>query len=300
MSQLRSLVTDFEPLSPILHLYSPPAPPLASSTSSTDADPHLIVLATWMNAPPKLIRLYAGWYRMHFPSSRILLVTTDIAHIFWISSGRYDRLIRPAIAVIRASLSDEHSEARGTGTQRRIVSALYSNGGAFALTSLARIYRDTYNTPLPISALVLDSAPGSGGDVPSGRRAVLASLPPVMRRWPVRYLTIALMYALFAGYWLLLRLLLRKADPITQLRADLLDDTLLVNTGKRMYVYSGEDKMVGPKAVREHAAASGKAGWEVGMEEWHGSRHVAHAAKDPDRYWRVVRETFSESLKMPE
>ncbi|KAJ1338576.1 DUF829 domain-containing protein [Microdochium nivale] len=80
----------------------------------------------------------------------------------------------------------------------------------------------------------------------------------------------------------------------------------------RTYIYSKEDDMIGWQHVEQHAAdaASGGAGLGGGnnknnnnkvrqraripcrLEMFHGSGHVAHMKHDPERYWRIVADTW--------
>ena len=66
----------------------------------------------------------------------------------------------------------------------------------------------------------------------------------------------------------------------------------------RTYVYSAEDEMVEWRDVERHAAEARQARGEadttvpVRTERFHGSSHVAHVRLEPERYWRIVDETW--------
>jgi hypothetical protein len=264
----------FDRLSPIVYLHAP-----ASHRHPGDTSPDLIILATWMDAPVKLINTYANSYRTHFPSSRILLLITSYSHIFVTSTTAYDSLLRPALPLLQA--------AKG-----RIVSSVYSNGGAIALTSLARLSATATGHILPLQALILDSTPGSGTDIDSGIRAVSALLPPALRRSILGYIVNLLLRLTLGGYWLLLALQ-RKVDPITRLRHDLLNDRIIPVGCRRTYIYSKADEIISSTVIQQHAREAEAKGLTVRREMWESSGHVAHARADGQRYWEVVKETLN-------
>lgn len=262
----------FDRISPIVFLHSP-----TSSTSLT-GNRQLIILATWMNAPIKLINLYATSYRTHFPDAQILLITCAMTHLFLTPESKYQALLEPALPILENARS-------------AISAAVYSNGGAFGLSSLARLYAMRNGRPLPVRSILLDSCPGVGADLGSGQRAILASIPPTFRRPPFRYLIIPLLKCLLILSSIILQLL-RRSDPITAIRRALLDDKILVQQGRRTYIYSKEDEMVGWRAVEQHADEAERRGSAVRREKSDGSGHVAHARKDGNRYWKIVVETL--------
>lgn len=66
----------------------------------------------------------------------------------------------------------------------------------------------------------------------------------------------------------------------------------------RTYIYSPEDEMVEYRHVERHAeeAREKRAGVKVRTERFEGSRHVAHMRLDPERYWRVVGDTWRDAV----
>jgi hypothetical protein len=231
-----------------------------------------------MSAPHKLINLYIASYKQLFPTSRILLLTSKMSDIFVTPTSTYQSSLLPSLALLQS-------------TTGKIVGAVYSNGGAFGFTNLARLYAAHTGRPLPLDGLLLDSAPGSAADLASGQRAILASIPPFLRRAPARVFVIFTIQLCFILYRIMLRWT-GRVDPITTIRADLLDGRLLRKGGQRAYIFGEEDVMVPAGAVVQHAQESERAGWTVRRELWKGSGHVAHARADKERYWAVVRGTL--------
>ncbi|EJT46965.1 hypothetical protein A1Q1_04208 [Trichosporon asahii var. asahii CBS 2479] len=61
---------------------------------------------------------------------------------------------------------------------------------------------------------------------------------------------------------------------------------------RRTYVYSDEDALIKSSDVEAHAAEAEARGFVVRREKF-TSPHVAHARDDPERYWRIAKETFT-------
>lgn len=267
-------IPDFLRLSPTVYLHTPST----TSPKGDSTNPGLIILATWANAPPKLITYYTAAYRKLFPTSSILLITTTFSHVFFTPTSSYHSYLAPILPVL--------DSIRGP-----IVGTVLSNGGAFAVTSLARLYTSTRGKPIALRALILDSAPGSP-DVASAQQAILASTPPILQRPIMRHLPNVLIRTFFTSYLIFLKLKW-QADPLTLIRTDLLDEKPFPQDGKRTYIYSETDKIIASGAVKEHADQAEARGSVVRREEWKGSDHVAYAKTDEERYWTVVKATLA-------
>jgi hypothetical protein len=61
---------------------------------------------------------------------------------------------------------------------------------------------------------------------------------------------------------------------------------------RRTYIYSETDALVGHEDLEAQAAEAKILGFDVRMEKFDGSLHVAHARKDEARYWGAVQETW--------
>jgi len=81
----------------------------------------------------------------------------------------------------------------------------------------------------------------------------------------------------------------------------------------RTYIYSKQDAMIDWRHVEKHAADAATGGDNNSnnkksdgssrvkipcrLEMFHGSGHVAHMRHDPERYWRVVTETWEQGRR---
>ncbi|KAK4688209.1 hypothetical protein P7C73_g1911, partial [Tremellales sp. Uapishka_1] len=262
--------TRFNRLSPIVQLISP------SSTPSTDFP--LLIICTWMGASPKLIDKYTTEYLSLFPTTRILLIGSTVFDLSFRPFSSLTFILRPALDVILSLSSSE---------RERLRFVIFSNGGTYSANSLARLYRDETNEPLTALGMVVDSAPGTG-DLPSAHRAISVSLPTTP---PFSYFFSALLW-IFLHAWRISLSLAGLSDPIIRIGDDLVDTTLWKGSGRRVFIFSENDLMVPHQAVRERAKEARERGWDVGEEEFMGSKHVAHVLVDKERYWKVVRETL--------
>lgn len=61
---------------------------------------------------------------------------------------------------------------------------------------------------------------------------------------------------------------------------------------RRVYFYSEGDTMIDWRDVKMHAEVARVRGFEVALEKFEDSEHVAHARRDGERYWGIVRRTF--------
>ncbi|KAJ5217116.1 hypothetical protein N7468_010124 [Penicillium chermesinum] len=224
--------------------------PTASTPSQT------ILLAFWMNAP---VRTYTKYL-----ADRDFLLPT--------STPALQKRLTPAVEVLRASPTPVHIH-------------LFSNGGVFAVTTLLSAYKARACAPLPVSAILIDSAPGRAS-IREGLRAFSFALP---RTFVLRVLGKAVLCALFVVVYTV-NWVLRRPDAIQRGRIALNDSELVGGDPARCYLYSDGDELVGWRDVEDHADEAEGSGLRVRREKFVGSPHVAHMKADPVRYWGVVRE----------
>ena len=123
--------------------------------------------------------------------------------------------------------------------------------------------------------------------------AFMASL-----RGPARFFLRPLV-ALFAAFTWVLHVPLRFVAGEGPLREAqrVHNDRALARQTNRSYIYSREDVMVDWRHVEEHAREATARGIPSRMERYEGSAHVAHMRSDPDRYWKIVTETWEEAIR---
>ncbi|KAH8879538.1 hypothetical protein GQ53DRAFT_853654 [Thozetella sp. PMI_491] len=257
---------------------------LYSEAAFAPADePALVILFGWMGAGEALLAKYAHQHQTLFPYSAILLVRTSLATM---NSRRVClRKARPAATAAHAILTaDQHQHRhQHMGAPRpRLLVHVFSAAGSCMLASLA----DAYAEPLPLRVSIFDSTPTTFAyDKLVG--GVLAGLPA--RSW-TRAVMVPLAHLFVAWWWVGIQLAL-WTDHVGAQAAEH-NDAARVREARRVYLYSHADRVLPSRDVEAHATAAEAAGFHVRRELFDGTDHVAHARAYPDRYWRVVRDTW--------
>ncbi|KAK4867794.1 hypothetical protein LT330_006653 [Penicillium expansum] len=264
----------FSKLAPSVYLQDPPNP-------SEKADRPVIFIAFWMNAPPRALAKYVVEYRRLVPSARIVFVRSSSGDFIWrLGAQARKARVAPAVEAMRGLVTPENP----------VFVHFFSNGGMSSTTHLLQAWKDATGTPLPMSAMILDSAPGS----PSLRADFKAFSFALPRMWILWLLGKCLLFALLV----LFKLIHSSSvfpDP-TSLARKLINDNSLVQaanldgTLSRCYIYSDTDDLVNWRDVESHAVDAEAEGWVVRREVFKNSPHVGHMRAEPDRYWGIVRE----------
>ncbi|TDZ38562.1 Transmembrane protein 53-B [Colletotrichum spinosum] len=261
-----------KPLSPNTFLYEPP-----SARPDPNA-PKLIALFGWMSAQDVHIAKYTSRYMALYPTARILLVRCPFIHT--LSPRIAKREIKPAVSVIRA-LADATSRSE---TRPQLLLHVFSNGGATNLAKFYELYADADRAgrlELPPHVTVYDSCPG-GFHWMRSYRALSAALPKFLA---------PLVHVVIAWFWVFQSPFGRHGF-IGRMWTALKQKALLQSELRRVYLYSREDEMIYWADVEKHAAESKDVGFRVTKEKFDGSKHVAHAKLDGDRYWGSVRKLW--------
>ncbi|KAJ5178784.1 hypothetical protein N7492_001994 [Penicillium capsulatum] len=246
----------------------------------------LIFLAFWMNAPPRALAKYVVEYRRLVPSARIVFIRSSSNDFFLHSSVKAQRTrVAPALEALRASATPENP----------VLLHLFSNGGLSSTTHLLQTYRQATGSALPVSSMIVDSAPGTAS-IKGAIKAFSFALPQM---WILRLVSKSFLWMSL----ILLKVLhtiSRSPDPITRARK-MINDTSLVRAvnakglPSRCYIYSDTDDLVDWHDVERHASDSEACGWAVRRERFQGSPHVGHMRTAPVRYWGIVRDYLEAS-----
>jgi hypothetical protein len=236
-----------------------------------------------MEASPKLVARYAETYISTFPSSIIILFTSSVSSFIYTSEAEWARKLAPVVELLR---TEDQKEDANDLKRKKVIGIAYSNGGLQSLIQLALAYRSTTHSPLYLYTTILDSAPVSPEITVSGRAMSLSLNLP---RLPVyMYYPASILLWIYLGLSWLYMALLGVENPIDGVR-DRINDPSLFKKGGRVYIYSKEDEMVPWEWVLANARLAEKRGWAVEKEEFKGSKHVAHAVVDRDRYWSIIK-----------
>lgn len=300
-----SPLSSFDQVSRIVYFHQPatttPAVPGARNPSGFSSSPKLILLGGWMDAQPAHLAKYTTKLQALFPTSPILLVRAFAYH-FVTGTANFSAEIAPAVPIIRsifpeAASGGDNNDDSGSRRPEMLV-MVFSNGGSTTLRYLYQLIRKTAAaTPkgaaphLPPHLTLFDSAPGGFS---YGRSVTAFTLSAVRRTFLVRLWVAAVSHLMAAFYWVatvpwgrpgfLERLALAHNLRDGENRAEV----------ARAYVYSKEDALVDWRFVEGHAAQARERGFEVVLERFEGTAHVAHARGDEGRYWKVVRDFWDQ------
>ncbi|KAJ5167719.1 uncharacterized protein N7482_003313 [Penicillium canariense] len=264
----------FRKLGPSVYIQNP-------TDTTTEDDRPLIFIAFWMNAPPRALAKYVVEYRRIVPSARIIFIRSSSNDFFFRSTASAQQArVAPAVDALRASVNPENP----------VFMHVFSNGGLFRTTHLLKAYRNATGNSLPISSMIVDSAPGTASTA-AAMRAFSFALPKL---WILRLLSKS---ALWVSLILIkaFQTLTRSPDAISLAR-EAINDTALVQAANakgvptRCYIYSDTDDLVDWRDVERHASESEASGWAVRREKFQGTPHVGHMRAQPERYWSIVKE----------
>lgn len=287
-----------ERLSPIVFLHRPSSPAVSSSSSSAPP-PKLIIFGAWMEARDAHIAKYLTKYQELYPSAEILVIKSTGKH--FTQPGKLAREIQPAVPALRAALGDTANDAEA---KPRLLVHMCSNGGSFSVAELGRAYREQAEkerkgawggdaTVLPAHVKIFDSSPGRFGF----KRGV-AAMTAGVKAWWQRAIAVPFFWLVYICFWLpgfLLR------------RPDMFDITWAAHNdrqgnnpreSRRTYIYSKSDALVDFRHVEGHSKEAEEKGFQVRRELFEGSAHVAHMRADPERYWRIVQETWEKAASV--
>lgn len=262
----------------------------SSSIGSGDPDhPKLIIVASWTDALDSHIAKYIEKYKTLYPSSHILLFKNT-------SKNPYlplipEKTFEPMVPVIKSCLLADGCSSSSPA----LLIHMFSTGGSARISSLYDYYawsaEGNESLHLPPHVTIFDSCPGEGSL--SGMVAFFqVGLSGVQRllATPFIYLLATFWRSAVAAGWL--------KDWLTIWgRAHNDKESKNPHEIRRTYIYSETDALIDYKAIETHAAEAEKQGFQVRLEKFDGSAHVAHAKHDEARYWDVVRQTWEGRIK---
>lgn len=264
----------FTKLGPSVYIQEP------KDTTTHDGRP-VIFIAFWMNAPPRALAKYVVEHRRMIPSARIIFIRSSSNDFFFRSTANAQQArVAPAVAALRAYVTPETPAFMH----------LFSNGGVFGTTHLLKAYHQATGKPLPISSMIIDSAPGTAS-TSAAMKAFSYALPKL---WIFRLIG-------KSALWITLVLIkiyqtITRSPDAVSLARKAINDTSLVQAVNakgvltRCYIYSDMDDLVDWRDVEKHASESEASGWVVRREKFQGTPHVGHMRAQPERYWFIVKE----------
>lgn len=271
-------------ISPIAYLYRP-EPKVGAKTPSlwTPPAPKLIVVCTWLGAKDQHIAKYIVRYQVVYPTSPILLIRCEFAHV--LNPDLAVREIQPAVPALREAFGGNTAAASSSNKPEMLVH-VFSNGGSSMLCHLYDAYKPS---SLPRHVTIFDSAPGQW----SYKSCLTAVSVGVSGKW--KFLLTPFFHVMVIGYYVkhfIFPWNRTRGDPLARCAATHNDPAINAAEVRRAYIYSDADQLVASDAVEKHGADAKRKGFEVRMEKFVGSGHVAHTKTEVERYWRIVDDTW--------
>ncbi|RYP76011.1 hypothetical protein DL771_002083 [Monosporascus sp. 5C6A] len=275
-------------LSPFVSYYKAPRLTGSPGSGAATSAPKLILFAPWMDAQDAHIAKYITYYQTIYPTSTILLVKFT-GKPAW-SRAAQNGAAQPAASYVRSQVDSGALSAAPRAPE--ILVHLFSNGGATSMRNIYEIYRRKTGRAFPPHAAVYDSCPGLWSAVRTYHAFTVGVRGPVLLLLgPLLALLIAAMSIWYGPLGFL-----AGEDMLTR-NQRIHNDRTLARQTNRSYVYSKEDAMVDWRHVEEHARDAAAKGIPVRRELYQGSAHVSHMRTDNGRYWKIVTDTWEESIK---
>ena len=277
-----SQISGHLPSTPSVSTSAPPTPDTPSPTphQSNLTTPSAILIFAWGGATVLQLSRYVAKYSALYPSARIIPLGSPFSDFLpW--PIRAQRQKEEGFDKILEACPPSEKDKNG------VLVHIFSNGGAYRFCIMATRYLLTTHMPLPIRAMVLDSAPS-----PASARSKAETVTTGMAlTGPIRFISLIL---------LLLALSLERMwtfvtwqnEPVSWARKVLNDPGIVKRDSARVYIYSLEDKVVDWRGVEAHAEEARRQGYTVETERFRGSQHVSHAKVHPERYWTVISRTW--------
>ncbi|KAI5310682.1 hypothetical protein KEM55_003523 [Ascosphaera atra] len=263
-------------------------PPVEAGPNYAPSTAPTILLLFWMNAPVRPMIKYIAGYIKYADSigARIICMTTSSLDFLLRWPERMQaRRVAPVVAALTSPLSLSEKSALGANPAPLYIH-VFSNGGLYTLSHIARQYRAMTDRPLPAKSIIIDSAPGQPSLLQS-YRAFRIGLPTFL---PVRIIASIILFSTLATYSFF-NSIFKSLNANDVARAAMNNPAIVAITAKRTYIYSDADDVIPSPHVEAHAAEAEREGWNVSMRLFKGSPHCGHMRHDPSRYWRIVSTT---------
>lgn len=242
------------------------------------SNPPLIVLALWMNAGPSALLRYGNQYRRMLPTARVVILRSETNDFFLGASDAIQSTqLAPAVDALRTFAVPGNP----------VFIHLFSNGGLVKTSHLMRLFKETTGSPLPVSSMVVDSAPGVT-NIQSAMRAISFQLP---KFWLWRLVSQAALWVYLVSMGIYRRII-NAPNTVSVACQRINDKALYQPSGEkglvRYYIYSDADKIVLSQHVEEHIRSSESCGIVVRPEKFEDAQHVMAMRTDPERYWAII------------
>ncbi|KAJ5359342.1 uncharacterized protein N7496_011755 [Penicillium cataractarum] len=284
-----SLLECFHTIGESIHLHESPARSLPDPAS-----PSLVILCTWVGgATPRRINKYLAQYQEIFPTSSLLLITTNVPDtafrpLTWIRAN-----LKPARNAINRIVGREigQNTVESSSRQRGILLHLFSHGGGNIASQLALSMKAEPDRGAlffsNLRTIILDCCPGDD----TFERMYAATRVSVPQTPVAQFLGKTVMYPALAVVNGFQQAGLVRA--VKDLRDILNAPSTFGSTPRRLYIYSKEDIVIGWEDVQSHLEDAQNRGYSVGQVCFEQGPHCGLVMEDPNRYWDAVKNFWA-------
>ncbi|KAF9558827.1 hypothetical protein CPC08DRAFT_667057 [Agrocybe pediades] len=275
----------------------------------TGSKPQIILIFAWMGARLPHLLKYSNVHSQIFPEATQIMVMSEPTFFFSSKSTRAAKLT-PVVEVLEAmgALPPVVSKSKRLQTagvdfifppsSPSVLVHVFSNGGSAQIMTLGDLLASRAIPPKAPTAIIFDSCPGDGGIQGTIRAFSSAVRNPVLRGFISLFIR-----ALYLQAWIMhsiRRVFTSKPHQsiLDKIKSRLNTERLLPWLSKdtpRLYVYSTKDVMIPDSEVEHHAADAKAKGFDVRLERYEDTSHVAHAKVHPERYWTSIRKLWEEA-----
>ncbi|KAF3180018.1 hypothetical protein TWF225_001927 [Orbilia oligospora] len=243
----------------------------------------LVMIWGWMNAAPRHLVKFVQLHRSLQPGVPIVFVGSTTAS--WFGYTNALRISHPLIFDLVKALPESP----------KIFAHTFSNGGTSGFSDFLAHYRYEVGSAMPLSAMIIDSAPG-GIKFPSALTRGVNAFLEIIRNQVVKTILYPIVYLLVTIVYVPPKII-GMEDPISRMRRTLNDETLVSEGGIRGYTYCKGDVMVGWEDILEHANEAEERGWKVSRLGFEGGTHVGCYRHHPREYEEFVRQIRTSSAR---
>ncbi|KKF94699.1 hypothetical protein CFO_g2921 [Ceratocystis platani] len=269
--------------------------PQATRDSITPTSgPRVIIIYGWGDGLPRHVSKYTDGFRTLFPNATIIAVLSPIFKALTQSltarsqnMGQLLDIAYPADATYTASSPED-----------AVLVHAMSNTGAINYTATIHAYKQRFGRPMPCRLLSHDSMPGSvkltWENMPRWSRAMALGTAAFFP-WP--FFVTQGIWGLFLavnefGHWIAGA----ETAPVTAARLTV-DEEFTDKNMVKLFMYSKEDEIIYWEDVEAAMAHSLQKGYKVESEIFTGSGHVGHMRQSPEKYWKLIQETWEKATK---
>lgn len=251
-----------------------------SDSAAEDTAPETILLLSWAGAASRHIEKYTNLYIEKHSAASIILVRSGLENFLARSNKKQRCLVEPAVNALLAR------------SGRRLLVHAFSNGGAKTWCTINAVYRRTTGRLLSCDLTIIDSAPGRSSFKQS-QAAIRGGLPKqsIPRAFLEGAFNVVLCMMWIANH------VPDYPEVVKMIRKELNDESLISRDGRRCYIYSDSDDIIGSTDVEDHAEEAAERGWRPTLVKFKGSQHVAHFKQDPTLYWDIVEGSWKSAIQ---